>query len=147
MKDAALLGRPLLLKEGRHFMKKNVILWAKTLLKRKDVPLWRRTSLSKKDVAYAKGHHFKKEDVILWRRTLHYEEWRRFMKMDVTYLFSTCYRVCKRTAWILIRLRGCAGWSGSMLIATHYVGFVVTRRICFWSDYNKGACWAASARI
>jgi hypothetical protein len=23
--------------------------------------------------------------------------------------FSTCYRVCKRTAWILIRLRGCAG--------------------------------------
>jgi hypothetical protein len=22
--------------------------------------------------------------------------------------FSTCYRVCKRTAWILIRLRGCA---------------------------------------
>jgi hypothetical protein len=31
--------------------------------------------------------------------------------------FSTCYRVCKRTAWILIRLRGCAGWSGSILVA------------------------------
>jgi hypothetical protein len=31
--------------------------------------------------------------------------------------FSTCYRVCKRTAWILIRLRGCVGWSGSMLVA------------------------------
>jgi hypothetical protein len=31
--------------------------------------------------------------------------------------FFTCYRVCKRTAWILIRLRGCAGWSGSMLVA------------------------------
>jgi hypothetical protein len=28
--------------------------------------------------------------------------------------FSTCYRVCKRTAWSLIRLRG---WSGSMLVA------------------------------
>jgi hypothetical protein len=28
-----------------------------------------------------------------------------------------CYRVCKRTAWILIRLRGSAGWSGSMLVA------------------------------
>jgi hypothetical protein len=26
--------------------------------------------------------------------------------------FSTCNRVYKRTAWILIRLRGCAGWSG-----------------------------------
>jgi hypothetical protein len=31
--------------------------------------------------------------------------------------FFTCNRVCKRTAWILIRLRGCAGWSGSMLVA------------------------------
>jgi hypothetical protein len=31
--------------------------------------------------------------------------------------FSTCNRVCKRTAWLLIRLRGCAGWSGSMLVA------------------------------
>jgi hypothetical protein len=31
--------------------------------------------------------------------------------------FLTCYRICKRTAWILIRLRGCAGWSGSMLVA------------------------------
>jgi hypothetical protein len=29
----------------------------------------------------------------------------------------TCNRVGKRTAWILIRLRGCAGWSGSMLVA------------------------------
>jgi hypothetical protein len=31
--------------------------------------------------------------------------------------FSTCNRVCKRTAWILIRLRGCAAWSWSMLVA------------------------------
>jgi hypothetical protein len=31
--------------------------------------------------------------------------------------FSSGYRVCKRTAWIFIRLRGCAGWSGSMLVA------------------------------
>jgi hypothetical protein len=30
--------------------------------------------------------------------------------------FSTCKRVGKRTAWILVRLRGCAGWSGSMLV-------------------------------
>jgi hypothetical protein len=36
----------------------------------------------------------------------------------------TCYRVCKRTAWILIILRGCMHpcWS-----KTHYVGFVMTR--------------------
>jgi hypothetical protein len=32
--------------------------------------------------------------------------------------FSTCYRVGKRTAWILIRLSGCAGKSGSMLVAS-----------------------------
>jgi hypothetical protein len=32
-------------------------------------------------------------------------------------LLATCYRVCKRTARILISLRGCAGWSGSMLVA------------------------------
>jgi hypothetical protein len=38
--------------------------------------------------------------------------------------FSTCYRVCKRTAWILIRLDTC--WS-----QTHYVGFVVTWLKCF----------------
>jgi hypothetical protein len=31
--------------------------------------------------------------------------------------FSTCNRVCRRTAWILIRLCECAGWSGSMLFA------------------------------
>jgi hypothetical protein len=31
--------------------------------------------------------------------------------------FSTCIIVCKQTAWILIRLQGCAGWSGSMLVA------------------------------
>jgi hypothetical protein len=31
--------------------------------------------------------------------------------------FSTCNRVCQRTAWILIRLRGSAGRSGSMLVA------------------------------
>jgi hypothetical protein len=39
--------------------------------------------------------------------------------------FSTCNRVGKRTAWILIRLRRC--WS-----QTHYVGFVVTRLIYWW---------------
>jgi hypothetical protein len=31
--------------------------------------------------------------------------------------FSTYYWVCKRTSWILIKLRGCASWSGSMLVA------------------------------
>jgi hypothetical protein len=31
--------------------------------------------------------------------------------------FSTCKRIGKRTAWILIRMPGCAGWSGSMLVA------------------------------
>jgi hypothetical protein len=31
--------------------------------------------------------------------------------------FSTFYWVCKRTEWILIRLCGCAAWSGSMLVA------------------------------
>jgi hypothetical protein len=31
--------------------------------------------------------------------------------------FSICNRVCKRTEWILVRLRGRAGWSGSMLVA------------------------------
>jgi hypothetical protein len=38
--------------------------------------------------------------------------------------FSNCNRIGKRTAWILIRLRGCAGWS-----QTHYVGFVMGRLI------------------
>jgi hypothetical protein len=38
--------------------------------------------------------------------------------------FSTCNRVCKRTAWILIRQLGGACWS-----QTHYVGFVMTRLI------------------
>jgi hypothetical protein len=55
--------------------------------------------------------------------------------------FSTCNRVCKRTAWILTRLRGCAGWSGSMLAANalcwfcrdaaHMLCFVTT---CFLHD-------------
>jgi hypothetical protein len=31
--------------------------------------------------------------------------------------FSTCNRIGTRTKWTLIRLRGCAGWSGSMLVA------------------------------
>jgi hypothetical protein len=30
---------------------------------------------------------------------------------------SVCNRVGKQTSWMLIRLRGCAGWSGSMLVA------------------------------
>jgi hypothetical protein len=33
------------------------------------------------------------------------------------FAISTCNKVSKRTAWILIRLRGCTGWSGSMLVA------------------------------
>jgi hypothetical protein len=37
--------------------------------------------------------------------------------------FSTCNRVVKRTAWILIRLCGCAGWSGSMLVANQLCWF------------------------
>jgi hypothetical protein len=38
--------------------------------------------------------------------------------MLFTISFSTCNRVgIKQKAWILIRLRGCAGWSGSMLVA------------------------------
>jgi hypothetical protein len=45
--------------------------------------------------------------------------------MLFTINFSTCYRVCKQTAWILIRLSGWAGWSGSMLSQTHYVDLVM----------------------
>jgi hypothetical protein len=47
---------------------------------------------------------------------------------------STCNRVGKRTSWILIRLRGCAGWSGSMLVANalcwfcHDAAHIVSRR-------------------
>jgi hypothetical protein len=40
--------------------------------------------------------------------------------------FSIFPWVCKPTAGILTRLPGGAGWSGSMLVAIHYVGFVVT---------------------
>jgi hypothetical protein len=48
--------------------------------------------------------------------------------MLFTISFSTCNRVDKRTVWILIRLRGCEGWSGSMLVANPlYVAFVMTR--------------------
>jgi hypothetical protein len=44
--------------------------------------------------------------------------WIKFRFYITFYIsFSTCYTVCKRTAWILIRLRECAGWSGSMLVA------------------------------
>jgi hypothetical protein len=49
--------------------------------------------------------------------------------------FSTCYRVGKRTAWILIRLRGCAGWSGSMLVANALCWFCHdVAQICFKFD-------------
>jgi hypothetical protein len=37
--------------------------------------------------------------------------------------FSSCNRVCKRTAWILIRLSGWAGWSGSMLVSNPFCWF------------------------
>jgi hypothetical protein len=43
--------------------------------------------------------------------------------------FSTCYRVCKRTARILIRLRGCAAGLDPCWSQMHYVGFVMTRLI------------------
>jgi hypothetical protein len=46
--------------------------------------------------------------------------------------FSTCYRVCKRTARIVIRLRRCAGWS-----QTHYVGFVIARLKYFYLLKSK----------
>jgi hypothetical protein len=39
--------------------------------------------------------------------------------------FSTCYRLCKRTALILIRLRGCAGWSGSTMLVLSWRGSFV----------------------
>jgi hypothetical protein len=41
--------------------------------------------------------------------------WSGFMLLAIS--FSTCNRVGKRTAWIQTRLRGCAGWSRSMLVA------------------------------
>jgi hypothetical protein len=41
----------------------------------------------------------------------------------VRFHFSTCNRVGKGTAWILIRLRRCAGWSGSMLVANPFCWF------------------------
>jgi hypothetical protein len=54
--------------------------------------------------------------------------------------FSTCNRVGKQTAWILIRLRRCAGcvqagldpcWS-----QMHYVGFVMTR-LNFYNVFSE----------
>jgi hypothetical protein len=53
--------------------------------------------------------------------------------MLFTVSFSTCNRVGKRTAWILIRLRGCAGWSGSMLVANPLCWFCHdTTHMCFF---------------
>ncbi|XP_060607680.1 DNA repair protein complementing XP-A cells homolog [Ruditapes philippinarum] len=49
--------------------------------------------------------------------------------------FSTCNRVCRRTAWILIRLRGCAGWSRSML---------VPNPLCW---FCHGAVWSRSMLV
>jgi hypothetical protein len=47
--------------------------------------------------------------------------------------FSTCYRVSKRTAWILIRLRRCAGWPGSMLVANALCWFCYyAAHKCIW---------------
>jgi hypothetical protein len=42
---------------------------------------------------------------------------------------STCYRVCKRTAWILIRLREAQAGLDPCWSQTHYVGFVIGRLI------------------
>jgi hypothetical protein len=51
--------------------------------------------------------------------------------------FSTCYTVCKRTAWILIRLRACACWSGSMLVANTLCWFCLDAAyIVFYLDPN-----------
>jgi hypothetical protein len=56
--------------------------------------------------------------------------------------FSTCYRVCKRTAWILIGLRGCAGWSGSMLVANPLCWFCHdTAHFCVASYIEADSCY------
>jgi hypothetical protein len=63
--------------------------------------------------------------------------WSRSMLFNIS--FSTWYRVCKRTAWILIRLRGCAGWSDPCWSQTHNVGFFVMRLnyFCLWQYWKE----------
>jgi hypothetical protein len=51
--------------------------------------------------------------------------------------FSTCYMVCKGTAWILIGLRGYAGWSGSMLVANALCWFWFYYYYCIKIKHNE----------
>jgi hypothetical protein len=46
--------------------------------------------------------------------------------------FSTCNRVGKRTAWILIRLYGCAGRSRSMVVANAVCWFCRDAAHFYW---------------
>jgi hypothetical protein len=58
--------------------------------------------------------------------------WSEPMLFDIS--FSTCYRLCKQTAWILIRLNGCAGWSGSILVANQ-LGWFCRDAAYLWSIF------------
>jgi hypothetical protein len=55
--------------------------------------------------------------------------------------FSTCYRVCKRTAWILIRLLRCAGWFGSMLVANALCWFCHDAAHLFCFNFRPCSWW------
>jgi hypothetical protein len=71
--------------------------------------------------------------------------------MLFAFSFSTCNRVCRRKAWILIRLRGCAGWSGSMLVANalcwfchdaaHFTFFTNRQSIHLFKNTQKRNLW------
>jgi hypothetical protein len=55
--------------------------------------------------------------------------------------FSTKNRVGKRTAWILIRVRGCAGWSGSMLVANPLCWFCLdTAHMSLMAEFLHSVC-------
>jgi hypothetical protein len=64
----------------------------------------------------------------------------------VCFSFFTCYRVCKRTAWILIRLRGCAGWSGSMLVANPLCWFCRDAAHIFVKKVSCCMCFSINIR-
>jgi hypothetical protein len=55
--------------------------------------------------------------------------------------FSTCYRICKRTAWILIRLRRYAGWSGSMLVTNPLCWFCHDAAHIIIDHFHKLFIW------
>jgi hypothetical protein len=81
--------------------------------------------------------------------------------MLFAFSFSTCNRVCKRTAWILIRLRGCAGWSGFMPVtkalrwfcrdAAHLYQLSFCSSLCHFVisaiDYNRHWCFITKYHI